>query len=61
MQSFIVCRYNLNSHKRGKLHQAQRNHILLYIPTTHIEIIDQKLVLVWDDFEQVYALITSSY
>lgn len=59
MQSFIVCRYNSNNHKRGKLHPAQRNHILLYIPTIQIETIDQNLV--WDDLEQLYALITSSY
>jgi hypothetical protein len=48
----MVCKYNLNSHKQGKYHLAQRNRNLLYAPTAYTEAID--LNLVWDDFEYCY-------
>jgi hypothetical protein len=58
VESFIVRRYNLNNHKQGKFHPLQRNHSLLYTPTTCIETIDHNLI--WDDFEQFYAFIIFS-
>jgi hypothetical protein len=57
VQSSIVHRYNLGSHK-GRFYPTPRNHSLLYTPTTCAKTIDQYLD--WDDFEQLYALITSS-
>ncbi len=58
VQSFIICRYNLGSHKRGKFYPTPRNHSLLYIPSACTKTIDQNLV--WDDFEQFYVLKISS-
>jgi len=58
VQSFIIRRYNLNNHKRGRFHLAKRNHNLLYMCITYIETTHHNSI--WDDFEQFYALITSS-
>jgi hypothetical protein len=55
VQSSIVHRYNLGSH-RGKFYLTPRNHSLLCTPCA--KTIDQDLD--WNDFEQFYALITSS-
>jgi len=58
LQSFIVCRYNLHSHKQRKFQPIQRNRNLLYTPTTCTKTINQNLI--WDDFEQSYTLIIYS-
>ncbi len=58
VQSSIIRRYNLGSHKRSRFYLAPRNHSLLYTPIACIKTIDEDLV--WDDFEHFYALITSS-
>jgi len=57
-QSSIICRYNLGSHKRGKIYLTPRNRSLLYTPTTYTKTTNHDLI--WDDFEQFYALIISS-
>jgi hypothetical protein len=49
VQSSIIHRYNLGSHKRNIFYPIPRNHNLLYTPTTCAKTIDQDLV--WDDFE----------
>jgi hypothetical protein len=58
VQSSIIRRYNLGNHKRSKFHPTPRNYSLLYTPTTCTKTTNQDLVC--DDFEQLYALITSS-
>jgi hypothetical protein len=58
VQSSIIHKHNLSSHKKGKFYLAPRNHSLLYTPTTCTKTIDHNLV--WDEFEQFYASITSS-
>jgi hypothetical protein len=58
MKSFIIHRYNLGSHKRNKFYPTPKNCSLLYTPTTCTKTTDHNLV--WDDFEQFYALIISS-
>ncbi len=57
VQSSIICRYNLGSHKRGKFYPTPRNHSLLYKPIA-CTTINQNVV--WDEFETFYVLITSS-
>jgi hypothetical protein len=49
VQSSIICRYNLGSHKKSKFYLAPRNHSLLYTPIAYTKIIEYDLV--WDDFE----------
>jgi hypothetical protein len=56
--SFIICRYNLNSHKKGKFYPTTRNRSLLYTPIAYTKTTNQNLV--WDGFEEFYALIISS-
>jgi hypothetical protein len=56
--SFIICRYNLNSHKKGKFYSTPRNRSLLYTLIAYTKTTNQNLV--WDDFEEFYALITYS-
>ncbi len=58
VQRYIICKYNLNNHKQRKFHPPQKNCSLLYTPTTCTKTIDHNLI--WDDFEQFYALITFS-
>jgi hypothetical protein len=58
VQSSIIHKYNLSSHKKDKFYLVPSNHSLLYTPTTCTKKIDHNLV--WDEFEQFYALITSS-
>ncbi len=57
VQSSIIHKYNLGSHKKGKFYPALRNRNLLYTLITCTKI-NQNMV--WDDFEQFYALITFS-
>jgi hypothetical protein len=58
VQSSIICRYNLGSHKISKFYPTPKNHSLLYTPIICTKTKNQNLV--WDDFEQFYALIISS-
>ncbi len=53
-----IPRYGIGSHKKGKLFQAPRSRNLLYTPTICTETTNQNLV--WSNFEEFYALITSS-
>ncbi len=58
IQSFIIFNYNICTHKKGRFLQAPRSCNLLYIPITCTWTIDQNLV--WLNFEEFYAFITSS-
>jgi len=49
--------YNIGSHKRGRFLQAPKSCSLLYTPTAYTKIVNQDLI--WLDFEEFYALITS--
>jgi hypothetical protein len=44
VQSSIIRKYNLSSHKKSKFYLAPRNHNLLYTPTTCTKPIDHNLV-----------------
>ncbi len=57
VQDSIICKYNLSNYKRSKFDPTSRN-CNLYTPIACIKTTNQDLV--WDDFEQFYALITSS-
>jgi len=58
VQKSIIHKYNLGSHKRGKFYLALRNCNFLYTLIACTKTTYQNLVR--DDFEQFYALITSS-
>jgi hypothetical protein len=49
--------YIIGSHKTSRFLQAPKSCRLLYTPNAYIETNDQDLV--WLDFEELYALITS--
>jgi hypothetical protein len=55
VQNSIICIYNLGSHERSKFYLAPKNHSLLYTSIAYTKITNHNLV--WDDFEQLYALI----
>jgi hypothetical protein len=59
VQSSIICKYNLNSHKRGRFYPTPRNHSLLYTPITCTTTTTNQ-ILVWNEFETFYVLIISS-
>jgi hypothetical protein len=40
IQSSIIPKYSIGSHKKGRFLQAPRSHNLPYTPTAYIEIID---------------------
>jgi hypothetical protein len=54
VQSFIICRYNLCSHKKGKFYPTPINRSLLYTPIACTTTYNN---LIWDEFETFYALI----
>ncbi len=58
MQSFIIQKYSLGNHKRGTFYPGPKNCNSLYTPIACTKITNQNLV--WNDFEQLYALIISS-
>lgn len=49
--------YIIGNHKRSRFLQAPKSRRVLYTFNAYIETIDQDLV--WLDFEELYALITS--
>jgi hypothetical protein len=53
VQSYIICEYNLNSHKRGKFYPTPRNCSLLYTPIACTTTTNQNLI--WDEFETFYV------
>ncbi len=57
VQDSIICKYDLSNYKRSKFDPTSRN-CNLYTPIACIKTTNQDLI--WDDFEQFYALITSS-
>jgi hypothetical protein len=56
VQSFIICKYNLDTHKRGRFYPTPGNRNLLYTPIACTTTTNQNLV--WDEFETFYVLIT---
>jgi hypothetical protein len=58
VQSSIIHRYNLGNRKRDTFYPTPRHCSLLYTPIAYTKTTYQNLV--WDDFEQLYALIVCS-
>ncbi len=48
--------YNMWNPKKGRFHQATRNHNLIYKPIAYK---GNKIKFSWDDFKHFYILITS--
>ncbi len=55
VQSSIIYRYNLGSHKKGRFHLALKNRNLLYTPTAYTTTTNHNSI--WDEFETFYVLI----
>jgi hypothetical protein len=53
IQSFVIPRYGIGSHKKGRFLQALKSRSLLYTPTTCTKTTNQNLV--WLNFEEFYA------
>jgi hypothetical protein len=49
VQSYVICKCNIGSHKRSKFYLAPKIHNLLYTPITCTKTTNQNLI--WDDFE----------
>jgi hypothetical protein len=58
VQRHVLPSYNTSNHKRGRFAQTLRNHNLVYTPIACTKTTNHNLV--WRNFEQFYALITSS-